>query len=177
MSPQRIRDWGLTLLFGVFALLLQTTALHALFGNKLEINLLFGMVIWLAFYKNLTDGVFLSLLLSFGQGALSGTLSGVYILAGMSLYLICWLLRDRFAPKRLIGQLVFSLGLAVFYKLVLLLAMEIFVGRRFLGIQTLSYIAIELLVNAFLAPLIFLAFNRIKDFYDLFPDVVEPRRG
>ena len=177
MSPQRIRDWVLTLLFGMFALLLQTTVLHVIYGNKLEINLLFGMVIWLAFYKGPTDGALLTLLLSFGQGALSGTLSGVYILAGMSLYLVCWLLRDRFAPRTLAGQMVFSLGLAIFYKFILLLAMEIFVGRHFLGIQNLSFIAIELLINAFLAPLIFLAFNRIKGFYDLFPDVVEPRRG
>jgi len=167
----------LAILFGLAAILLQTTALPSLLGTELELNLLFGMFIWLAFYKKTVDGVILTFLLAFGQGAMSGTLSGIYILAGMSLYLLCWFLRDRFAPKSLFGQFMFALGLGVFYKMVLLFALELFVDRNYFRVQPFLFICLEILLNASFAPLIFLAFNRLKGFYDLFPDVVQLRRG
>ena len=157
--------------------MLQTTAAHYVFGSRLEINLIFGIIIWLAFYKNLIDGALLTFLLAFGQGAVSGTLSGVYMLAGLSLYLLCWLLRERFAPKSLGGQFLFALGLGVFYKLVLLLALKIFVTGYFFSAQPMSMAGLEILLNAFFAPLIFLFFSRVKGFFDLFPDIVQPRRG
>jgi hypothetical protein len=167
----------LTLLFGLAAILLQTTALPALLGKSLELNLLFGMTIWMAFYKKQLDGVLLSFLLAFGQGAMSGVPSGIYLFAGMSLYLLCWFLRDRFAPKSLFGQFGFAMALGIFYKAVLLFTLGIFVDRNFFKAQPLWLAGLEILLNAAFAPLIFLVFNRLKGFYDLFPDVVQPRRG
>jgi len=177
MARKRIRDWGLTILFGLAAIVLQTTVVHGLSGGKIEFNLVFGMIIWLSFYKKTLEGALLSFLLAFAWGALSGTLSGVYMTAGMSLYFICWLLRDRFTPRSLGGQFFFSLGLSLFYKLIVLLLLEIFVGKEYYRIQPLSFFITEIIVNAVFAPLIFLAFSRLKNFYDMLPEVVEPRRG
>jgi rod shape-determining protein MreD len=173
----RIRDWVLTLLFGVAAVMLQASVVHAIFKGVIELNLVFGMIIWLSFYKRTLDGGLLSFLLAFTWGAMSGTLSGVYMTADMSLYLACWLLRERFTPRSLSGQFLFSLGLAIFYKLFLLALLEVFVGGEYYLIQPPGYIAAEVLLNALFAPLIFLLFNKLKDFYDLLPDVVKPRRG
>jgi hypothetical protein len=177
MPKTRIRDWTITIFFGLAAILLQTTAAHYIFGSRLEINLIFGTIIWLAFYKNLIDGALLTFLLAFAQGSVSGTPSGIYMLAGLSLYLLCWMLRDRFAPKTLAGQFLFALGLGAFYKLVLLVSLRLFVGRYFFIAQPVGMAFLEVLLNAFFAPLIFLVFNRIKGFFDLFPDIVQPRRG
>jgi rod shape-determining protein MreD len=177
MVRKNIRDWGLTILFGLAAIVLQTTVVHRVSAGKIEFNLVFGMIIWLSFYKKTLEGALLSFLLAFAWGALSGTLSGVYMTSGMSLYFACWLLRDRFTPRSLAGQFFFSLALSIFYKLITILLLEIFVGREYYRIQPLSYIIPEVFINAFFAPLIFLAFNRLKDFYDLLPEVVEPRRG
>lgn len=177
MPKTKIRDWAITIFFGLAAILLQTTAAHYVFGSRLEINLIFGTIIWLAFYKNLIDGALLTFVLAFGQGAVSGTLTGIYMLAGLSLYLVCWMLRDRFAPKSLGGQFLFAIGLGVFYKLVLLVSLRIFVGGYFFSAQPLGMACLEILLNAFFAPLIFLVFSRIKGFFDLFPDIVQPRRG
>lgn len=178
MPRTRIRDWALTASFGLAAVFLQTTLLHDIFKEKVELNLVFGMIIWLSFYKRTLDGALLSFLLAFAQGAVCGTLSGVYMTAGMSLYLMCWLLRDRFTPRSLGGQFLFALGLSVFYKLVLIILLMVFTGGQgYFQAQRFSYIIIEIFLNACFAPLIFLTFNRVKEFYDLLPDVVEPRRG
>lgn len=178
MPKTRIRDWALTALFGLAAVFLQTTVFHDIFKDKVELNLVFGMIIWLSFYKRTLDGALLSFLLAFAQGAVCGTLSGVYMTAGMSLYLMCWLLRDRFTPRSLGGQFLFALLLSVFYKLVLIILLMVFTGGQgYFQAQRLYYISLEVFINACLAPLIFLTFNRVKDYYDLLPDVVEPRRG
>ena len=177
MAKTRIRDWALTILFGLSAIFLQTTVLHSIFKERIEFNLVFGMIIWLSFYKKTLDGVLLCFLLAFAQGALSGVLSGVYMTAGMSLYLVCWLLRDRFTPRSLSGQFLFALGLYIFYKMIVLLLLQIFAGGGYFRIQPVSCLMLEVFLNAFFAPLVFLVFNRLKNFYDLLPDVVEPRRG
>jgi len=177
MSSTRIRDWTITIIFGAVSVFLETSILPSLTGAKVELNLIFGIIIWMAFYKNQLDGAILAFILAFAQGALSGTLSGVYMFAGMSLYILCWFLRDRFAPKTLTGQFLFALGLGVFYKLVLLLALRIFVGRYYTGAQSFGFAFLEVLLNAFFAPLIFMVFSRVQGYFDLFPDVVRPRRG
>jgi len=177
MFKKRTRDWTLVILFGLAAVFLQTTPLHSVLGDKLELNLIFGLIIWLAFYKRAVDSAILSFLLASAQGALSGVMSGVYLLAGMSLYLACWMVRDRFAPRSASGQFLFALAFAILYKLVLFLALAIFVGTGYFRAQPFSYVLLEILLNAFFAPLIFILFDQFKGFFDLVPDLVEPRRG
>ncbi len=177
MSRDRVKAWALAVIFGLFAVVLQSTALHGIFGEKMEASLIFGLILWLAFFKNNPDGVILAFFLAYLQGAVSGSLSGIFMLAGMSLYLVCFSLRDRFAPRTAPGQFLFALGLGFCYKLVLLLALSIFVGADFLRVQTPRYFALEIILNAVLAVLIFSLFNRIKGFFDLIPELVEPRRG
>jgi rod shape-determining protein MreD len=177
MFKRRTRDWTITILFGLAAIFLQTTFLHSLFGDKIEINLIFGLIIWLAFYKKAVDSALLSCLLAFLQGTMSGVMSGVYMLAGMSLYLACWMVRDRFAPRSISGQFLFALAFAILYKLVMFLSLEIFVGTGYFRSQPFPYVLLEILLNAFFAPLIFMIFDRFKGFFDLVPDMVELRRG
>ncbi len=177
MIKDRIRNWALGIIFGLLAVVIQATVFHGIFGDRMDANLIFGLILWIAFFKTNPDGALLSFLLVWLQGAVSGTLSGIFLLAGMSLYLVCWLLRERLAPRSMIGQFAFALGLGVFYKLVLLLVFELFAGGTFFRVQPLGDFLLEVLFNAILAILIFTLFSRIQGFFDLIPEMVEPRRG
>jgi len=172
-----LRDFILILLFGFFALFLQSAILPMMFKDKLEINLIFALIIWLGFFKSTVPGAILSFILAYFLGAVSGTLSGVYMFAGMSLYLICLFSRASFSPKNLSGQMLFSFLLFGFSKLILLLALELFIGRNYFRVQPIYYILLEITLNAIIAPFIFKIFHKIKGFFDLIPELLEPRRG
>jgi len=176
MIKDRIRSWAIIVIFSLFAVVFQATVLHSIFQDNLEASLIFGLILWIGFFKTNPDGVLMSFLLAGIQGVVSGTLSGIFLFAGMSLYLVCWILRERFAPRTIIGQFGFALGLGIFYKSALLLALELFVGGSFFRVQSFGYFLLEVLLNAVLALLVFALFSRLPGFFNLIPEVVEPRR-
>ena len=172
-----LKDLVLVLLFGFLALFLQSAIFPMIFKDKLELNLIFGLIIWLGFFKSTIPGALFSFILAYFLGAVSGTLSGVYMFAGMSLYLICLFSRASFSPKNLSGQIVFSFLLFGFSKLILLLALELFIGRNYFRVQPIYYILLEIALNALIAPFIFKIFHKIKGFFDLIPELLKPKRG
>jgi|GEM_PF-1766066 len=172
-----LKDLVLVLLFGFLALFLQSAIFPMIFKDKVEINLIFGLIIWLGFFKSTAPGAILSFILAYFLGAVSGTLSGVYMFAGVSLYLICLFSRASFSPKNLSGQIVFSFLLFGFSKLILLLALELFIGRNYFRVQPIYYILLEIALNALIAPFIFKIFHKIKGFFDLIPELLKPKRG
>lgn len=173
---ERLRSFVFALFFGLVAIFLESTVFPSLFQNKIHLNLIFGMILWLGFFKSNPDGVLISFILAWLQGVASGSLSGVFLFAGMSLYLFCWISRMRFAPRTTLGQFSFALGLGLFYKLILLATFELFVSGSFFRVQAFGYFFLEILLNAGLSLLVYALGNRIKGFFNLIPEKVEPRR-
>jgi len=176
MLKDRIRTFAFGIVFGLFAILVQATLFYSVFQGKIDVNLVFGLLIWIGFFKSNPEGVLLSFILAWLQGAVSGALSGVFLFAGMSLYVLCWILRARFAPVTGLGRFGFALAMGIFYKLVLVVSLELFVGGAFIRAQSLGYMLLEVLLNAILALLVFALFSRLKGFLDLIPEQVKPRR-
>jgi len=177
MSRKFLRDWALVLLVGFLGIFIQSKLLAPLLKDKIQLDFIIGLIIWLGFFKQEKLGAPMAFVLSFLEGVISGVYSGIYMLAGMSIYLLARFLRIRFAPQKPASQLLFVLIIIVFYKLLLIVFSGIFVSRNYFFSISPIYILLEGVINSIFAILIFMLFNQVKGFFDLIPEEVRAKRS
>jgi len=173
---KKLRDWFLVILFALLAIFFQFRLLAPILKDKLEINLILGLIIWLGFFKKETEGALMSFIISYFLGAVSGIWSGVYLFSGMSLYLFARLLRTRFSPLKIGAQLLFSWALAGFYQIFTLICAGIFVKKEYFSEISSGFLFLEIFLNGLFAVLVFYLFNQIEGFFDQIPEALETKK-
>ena len=174
---RKIRDWFLVILFALLGIFFQFRLMAPILKDRLELNLIVGLIIWLGFFKNEPEGALMSFIISYLLGAVSGVWSGVYLFSGMSLYLLTQFLKERFSPLKPGAQLLFSWGLVAFYQIFLLFSAGIFVKKEYLGEMGSGYFFLEIFINGIFSVLVFHLFNQLDNFFDRIPEALETRKA
>lgn len=146
----------LSLLLIVFQMMIS----DILFSGSIGVELSLIVVIYAGFRFDVMKGGILSFILGFVRDCLACSISGLYVLIYVLVFLISKLASSRISPDKPYFIMVFTLICALFEGIMITLFHPL-LYRGDMSTHALKVYILQILITSGLSPIVFKAFNRI----------------
>ena len=146
----------LSLLLIVFQMMIS----DILFSGSIGIELSLILVIYAGFRLDVIRGGILSFILGFIRDCLTSSISGLYVIIYLFVFLISNLASSRISPDKSIFVVVFTLLCALFEGIIIALFFPL-LYRSGMSIHALEVYIFQTLIVSGISPIVFKVFNRI----------------
>jgi rod shape-determining protein MreD len=162
-----IGQYALVLISGAAALVLQTTLLST-FTRSLQMDFIFVIIVIVGLFKDPVHGSIWSAALGLMEDVLSGSMTGMYMAAGLCVFMAAQVIKERLSPEAPLSQFAIALALGVFDRAVLYILQGIFYPEPLaLSWELIAHLSIGTVVNAALVPVFFFFMSRVPGFIQM----------
>jgi len=141
-------------------IVIQTMVSDIMLFGKIGVELSLILVIYIGFRLDIIRGGVLSLIIGFLRDCITFSISGLYTLFYVIIFLISLLASYRISPEKSVFIMIFTLICALFEGMIIALFYPLLYGQG-VSIALLYYIPQALIVSG-LSPALFRAFNRVE---------------
>jgi rod shape-determining protein MreD len=162
-----IGQYALVLISGAAAMVLQTTLLSAM-SRTLQMDFIFVIIVIVGLFKDPVHGSIWSAALGLMEDVLTGSMTGMYMAAGLCVFMAAQVIKERLSPEAPFSQFAIALALGLFDRVVLYILQGIFYPEPLaLSRQLIAHLAIGTMVNAALVPVFFFLLSRMPGFIQM----------
>jgi len=161
-----ILQYVIVMVVTLVAIVVQTTILR-FSADLMQVDLLFVIVVILGIFKDPVHGAVQSSLIGYFQDLFyPAAVTGMFMTARMSVFIVGQALRGRLSPDTPLSQFIIALGLGLFDRIVIFLLQGVFSEPARLSFKTVALLAMGTTINAALVPVIFFLLRFIPGFME-----------